>query len=378
MKAHLKLPALAVCAALAMTAAACGSDDSSGDGNSSSNSSSSSGAKAASFTGGTVTGAGSTFAAPLYDQLGAEFKDSNQTTINYQSVGSGAGVAQFIANTVDFGGTDVALKDDEVTQAQAKSDPLNIPVAFGAVTVSYNVEGVDKGLKLDGPTVAKIYLGQIKKWNDPAIASQNPDAKLPDENITVVHRSDGSGTTGLFTEFLSDYSDQWKNDVGSDKTVKWPTGTGSKGNEGVAGTVKQTKGSIGYVELAYALQNNFTTASVKNKAGNYVEPTLDSTSAAGQGIDLPADLRFSAINSPGDQAYPIASATFIVAYKDMCKAGKAKDEAGRTQAWLNYILGDGQASMKEIQYAALPADMSSKAKEMVAGMQCNGAPLGGN
>jgi phosphate transport system substrate-binding protein len=377
MQAYIKLSALAACAALALSATACGSDDSS-DSSSNSSSSGSSSSQTSSFTGGTVTGAGSTFAAPLYDQLGAEFKDKNQTTINYQSVGSGAGVAQFIANTVDYGATDVALKDDEVTQAQAKSEPLNIPVAFGAVTVSYNVEGVEKGLKLDGPTVADIYLGKIKKWNDPAIASQNSGVKLPDADITVVHRSDGSGTTGLFTEFLSDYSDEWKSQVGSDKTVKWPTGTGSKGNEGVAGTVKQTQGSIGYVELAYALQNNFTTASVKNKAANYVEPTLESTSAAGEGIDLPADLRFSAINSPGDQAYPIASATFVVAYKDMCKAGKSKDDAGRTQAWLNFLLGDGQASMKEIQYASLPTEMDSKAKEQVAGMQCNGAALSGS
>jgi phosphate transport system substrate-binding protein len=378
MNVHRGLPALIVCAAMAMTTAACGGNDSSSSSSSSGSGSdsSSSAAKTTSFQGGTITGAGSTFAAPLYDQLGAEFKDNNQTTVNYQSVGSGAGVAQFIADTVDFGATDVALKDDEVSQAKAKGDPLNIPVAFGAVTVSYNVDGVDKGLKLDGPTVAKIYLGQITKWNDPAIVSQNPGVKLPDENITVVHRSDGSGTTGLFTEFLSDYSDKWKSEVGSDKTVKWPTGTGSKGNEGVAGTVKQTKGSIGYVELAYALQNDFATAAVKNKAGSYVEPTLESTSAAGAGVDVPADMRFSAINSPGAQAYPIASATFATVYKDMCKAGKSKDDAGRTQAWLEYLLGAGQSSMKEIEYAPLPSDMTSQAKTMVDGMQCNGAALG--
>jgi phosphate transport system substrate-binding protein len=375
MQAVHKLPALAACAALAFGVAACGSKSSDSNSGGSSSSSSSSGSKSTNFTGGTITGAGSTFAAPLYDQLGSEFKDKNQTTVNYQSVGSGAGVAQFIANTVDYGATDVALKDDEVTQAKAKGDPLNVPIAFGAVTVSYNLDGVQKGLKLDGPTVAKIYLGQIKKWNDPAIASQNSGVKLPDENITVVHRSDGSGTTGQFTQFLSDYSDVWKSQVGTDKTVKWPTGTGSKGNEGVAGTVKQTKGAIGYVELAYALQNNFSTAAVKNKSGNYVEPSLESTSAAGTGITVPPDLRFTAINSPGAQAYPIASATFITVYKDMCKAGKSRDEAGRTQAFLNYLLGDGQTSMKEIEYASLPTDIGSQAKQMVSGMQCNGAAL---
>jgi phosphate transport system substrate-binding protein len=368
MKTLPKLTTLAACAAVAVGIAACGSDNSSSSGGGS--------ASTGGGTGGTITGAGSTFAAPLYSQLGAEFKDKNQTTVNYQSVGSGAGVAQFIANTVDYGATDVALLDDEVSQAKAKGDPLNIPVAFGSVTVSYNLDGVKKGLKLDGPTLADVYLGKITKWNDPAIAKQNPGVKLPAEDITVVHRSDGSGTTGLFTQFLSDYSDQWKSQVGSDKEVKWPTGTGSKGNEGVAGTVKQTPGAIGYVELAYALQNNFSTAAVRNKAGNYVEPTLDSTSAAGEGIQLPDDLRFSAINAPGDQAYPIASATFAVVYQDMCKAGKSKDEAARTQAWLKYLLGAGQASMKEIQYASLPSDMASKAQSMIEGMTCNGSPLG--
>ncbi len=369
MKARYALPALVASAALASGVAACGSSN---------NSSSSSNASQSGTTGGTITGAGSTFAAPLYDQLGAEFKDKNQTTVNYQSVGSGAGVAQFIANTVDYGATDVALKDDEVSQAKKKGTPLNIPVAFGAVTVAYNVPGVQKGLKLDGPTIAKIYLGQITKWNDPAIAKQNPGVKLPAQTITVVHRSDGSGTTGLFTQFLSDYSSQWKSQVGSDKTVKWPVGTGSKGNEGVAATVKQTKGAIGYVELAYALQNNFTTASVKNQAGNYIVPTLASTSAAGKGISLPSDLRFSAINSPGGQAYPIASATFATVYKDMCTAGKSKADASRTQAWLKYLLGPGQASMKQIQYAPLPSDMVSKATTMVSGMQCKGSALGGS
>jgi phosphate transport system substrate-binding protein len=371
MKTNLKIPALIACGTLALSVAACGGGSSSGSSGTQNTSSSTASA-------GTITGAGSTFAAPLYGQLGAEFKDATGTTVNYQSVGSGAGVAQFIANTVDFGATDVALTDDEVSQAQKKGDPLNIPVAFGAVTVAYNLQGVSKGLKLDGPTVAKIYLGQITKWNDPAIAQQNPGVKLPATTITVVHRSDGSGTTGQFTEFLQDYSAEWKSKIGSDKEVKWPTGTGSKGNEGVAATVKQTQGAIGYVELAYALQNGFTTASVKNESGNYVTPSLASTSAAGAGVELPADLRFTAINAPGAQAYPIASATFAVAYKDMCKAGKSKGEATSTQAWMNYLLTDGQSSMKQIHYASLPSSMLSKAKSQVDAMQCNGSALGGS
>jgi phosphate transport system substrate-binding protein len=363
--------AVALLSVLALGVGACGSssDDNKGSSNSK-------GASSSAPQGGSITGAGSTFAAPLYDQLGSEYKDQNGTTINYQSVGSGAGVAQFIAKTVDYGATDVALKDDELAQAKKASTPLNVPIAFGAVTVAYNVPGIPKGLKLDGPTVADIYLGNIKKWNDPAIAKQNPGVKLPGTNITVVHRSDGSGTTGLFTQFLVDYSPQWKKDVGSDKTVKWPTGTGSKGNEGVAATVKQTPGAIGYVELAYALQNNFNTASVKNKAGTYITPTLDSTSAAGENLpNLPADLRFTAINSPNAKAYPIASATFYLVYEDMCKAGKSKAEAQRTQGFLNYVLGQGQSSMREIQYASLPTPLLPKAQAQASSMQCNGSPL---
>ena len=198
---------------------------------------------------------------------------------------------------------------------------------FGAVTVSYNVKGVDKGLKLDGKTVADIFLGKITKWNDPAIAQGNPDAKLPSSDITVCHRSDESGTTKLFTTFLAAYSPEWKNGPGVDKTVKWPTGTGAKGNDGVAACVKQNDGSVGYVEQAYALANSFTFADLKNKAGNFVAPTLESTSAAGDGLKVPDDLRFSAIDAPGDQAYPIASGTFLLVYQDMCKAGLSKEKA---------------------------------------------------
>lgn len=326
----------------------------------------------------TITGAGSTFAAPLYGQLGSEYKAKSETTINYQSVGSGAGVAQFIANTVNFGATDVALKDSEVAKAQANGTPLNLPVAFGAVTVSYNVPGVKSGLKLDGPTIANIYLGTITNWNDPAIAKLNPSVKLPDLQISPVYRSDGSGTTAQFTQFLSAVSPEWASQVGSDKTVKWPTGTGSKGNEGVAATTSQTKGAIGYVELAYALQNKFTTAAVKNKAGQYVTPSLQSTSKAGENLpNLPNDLRFSAINSPSQGAYPIASATFIAVYKDTCQAKEVTDaqQAQALKGWLNYLLGPGQEGMKKLQYAPLPGTLLNKTQAMVNGMTCDGKAI---
>lgn len=328
-----------------------------------------------------ITGAGSTFAAPLYGQLGSEYKSKTSTTINYQAVGSGAGIAQFIANTVNYGATDVALKDSEIAQAQANGAPLNIPVAFGAVTVSYNIPGVKSGLKLDGPTIANIYLGNITNWNDQAIAKLNPGVKLPDLQITPVYRSDGSGTTAQFTQYLADVSPQWAQQVGTNKTVKWPVGTGSNGNQGVAATTSQTTGAIGYVELAYALQNKFTTAAVKDKAGQYVTPSLDSTSKAGDKLpNLPSDLRFSAINSPNSGAYPIASATFIVVYKDTCKAHEVTnlDQAEALAGWLDYILGSGQQSMKKLEYAPLAPTLLSKAQAMVNGMTCNGATIKAN
>jgi phosphate transport system substrate-binding protein len=354
------MAAVVAAGALALGVAACGGG----------NKSSTSGA-----AGGTVSGAGSTFAAPLYDELGNRVKSADGITINYNPIGSGGGIAQFTAGTVDFGATDAAMKPDEIKAAEAKGTPVHIPTAFGAVTVAYNVPGLDKGLKLDGTTVADIFLGKIKKWNDPAIAKLNPGKKLPGTAITVAHRSDESGTTKLFTEFLSDSNPTWKSKVGSDKTVKWPTGTGAKGNDGVAGAIKQTDGAVGYVELAYALQNNFATADVKNSSGNFVAPTLQSTSAAGDGLKIPADLRFSAINSPNPQAYPIASATFMLVYQDMCKAGLSKGTAQNLFGWANYIVGPGQKVAPDLQYAPLPTALDQKAKAKVDGLTCNGSPL---
>jgi phosphate transport system substrate-binding protein len=325
--------------------------------------------------GGTISGAGATFPQPVYDEWASRFKDKYGTTVNYNAIGSGGGIAQFTANTVDFGATDSAMKGSEVKAAQKNGAPVHVPTVFGAITVSYNVSGVKKGLKLDGPTTANIFLGTIKKWDDPAIKALNPGLTLPGKAITVVHRSDESGTTKLFTTFLSDYSPTWTSQVGSDKTVKWPTGTGAKGNAGVAGAVKQTDGAVGYVELAYALQNNFTTADVKNKAGKYIAPSLQSTSAAGDGVTVPADLRFSAINSPNPNAYPIASATFLIVYEDMCKAGKSQDTAQRVSNWLNYALGAGQQVASTLQYAPLPSSIKTKAQAKVDGLKCNGQAL---
>jgi len=361
-----KLLALAVCGVMAIAVAACGSS-------SSSSSSSSSGGSAKS--GGSINGAGATFPQPVYDEWGARVKDKDGLTVNYQGIGSGGGVAQFTAGTIDFGATDSAMTDQELAAAKKKGEPVHVPSVFGAVTVSYNVQGAKKGLKLDGATVADMFLGKVKKWNDPAIAKQNAGVKLSSQNITVCHRSDESGTTKLFTTFLAAYSPAWKSGPGVDKTVKWPTGTGAKGNDGVAACVKQNQGAVGYVEQAYALQNNFTTADVKNKSGQYISPTLASTTAAGEGIKFPADLRFSAIDAPGAKAYPIASATFLLVYQDMCKAGEKQAQAKGVKTWLDYALGDGQKVAPSIQYAPLPAPLLAAAKKKVAGLQCNGKAL---
>jgi phosphate transport system substrate-binding protein len=348
---------------LALAVAACGS--------SKSNSSSPSPSGGAS---GTVNGAGSTFAAPIYQQWGSSLKGQG-LTVNYQPVGSGAGVAQFAAGTVDFGASDPALAPADLKTIK-KGTPVQIPMAFGAITVSYNLSSVKAGLKLDGATIADIFLGKIKKWNEGPITKLNPGVTLPPDPITVVHRSDESGTTKGFTKFLSAYSPTWASKVGSDKTVKWPTGTGAKGNDGVAAAVKQQTGSVGYVEEAYALQNNFTTAAVKNKSGKFVAPTLASTTAAGDGVKVPADLGISIIDSPNPASYPISSQTFVIVYKDMCKAGASKGTAAAVKKFIDYGLGQGQSVLGQLQYAKLPAAVLSKSQAAASSLQCNGAPVG--
>jgi phosphate transport system substrate-binding protein len=354
------------CGTLVTGIAACGSDDSS---------SSSGGGGDAAQKGGTINGAGATFPAPVYSEWAARFKEKQGTTVNYQAIGSGGGIAQFTAGTVDFGATDSPMKDEEITAAKKKGDPVHIPTVLGAVTVSYNVQGLDKGLKLDGATIADIFLGKVTNWNDKAIAANNSGVTLPSTDIAVCHRSDESGTTKNFTEFLAAYSKAWESGPGVDKSVKWPTGTGAKGNDGVAACVKQTDGAVGYVEQAYALQNEFTTAAVKNKEGEFVEPTLDATSAAGAAADPPEDLRFSTIDAPGPTTYPITAVTFLLVYQDPCKAGADKTTAGLLKDWLTYAEGDGQALAAELQYAKLPDAIKTKAQAKIDGLQCNGAAI---
>lgn len=363
---HHKIGALASVATLALGLAACGSSSSSTNSSTSSSSA-------------TISGAGSTFAAPVYEQWASALTSSG-LTVNYQAVGSGAGITALESKTVDFGASDPPLKPaDEESIAKNGSPAVQIPMFLGAITVSYNLPGVKAGLKLDGTTISDIYLGKIKTWNDPAIAALNPGVSLPSTPITVIHRSDSSGTTAGFTGFLSSVDPEWKAKVGEGKTVQWPIGTGAKGNAGVAGAVQQTTGAVGYVEQSYALEHNFTYAAVKNKAGNFVEPTLASTSAAAEGVTVPANLGIKIKNPTAANAYPITSQTFIVVNKDLCKAGIPGGEAAAkgVAKFLAYGLGEGQAILSKADYAALPAEILTKSKEAAAGLQCNGAALKG-
>jgi len=357
-----KIGALASCALLALTVGACGK----------SSSTSSSG----SSTSATISGAGSTFAAPVYQQWGSGISG---LTVNYNPVGSGAGITALEGKTVDFGASDPPLKPADFATLEKVGPVQQIPMFLGAITVSYNLPGVQTGLKLDGTTIAEIFLGKIKTWNDAAIKALNPGVSLPSTAITVIHRSDSSGTTSGFTGFLASVDPEWKSKVGEGKDVQWPTGTGAKGNAGVAGAVQQTTGAVGYVEQAYALQHKFTYASVKNAAGKYVEPTLASTSAAAEGVEVPANLGIKIKNPSSPAAYPITSQTFVVVYKDMCKAGVPGGEAAAKGVveFLNYGLGSGQSVLSQADYAALPSAILEKSKAAVTELQCNGAPISG-
>jgi phosphate transport system substrate-binding protein len=334
-------------------------------------------ASSSSSASGTISGAGSTFAAPVYQQWASS---QSGLTVNYQAVGSGAGITSLAAKTVDFGASDPPLKPaDESAIAKNGSPAVQIPMFLGAITVSYNLPGVQSGLKLDGKTIADIFLGKVTTWNDAEIKALNPSVSLPSTAITVVHRSDSSGTTSGFTGFLASVDPEFKSKVGEGKDVQWPTGTGAKGNAGVAGAVHQTAGAVGYVEQAYALQNNFTYASVKNKAGNFIAPSLASTSAAAQGVTVPPNLGIKISNPTGAQAYPITSQTFIVVNKDLCKAGipGGEEAAKAVVKFIDYGLSEGQSILSQADYASLPAAILAKSKAAASSLLCNGAPLAG-
>ncbi len=315
----------------------------------------------ASAGGGSVdlTGAGATFPYPLYSKWFADYATRTGVKINYQSIGSGGGIRQLSEQTVDFGASDSPMSDDEL--AKAKGGPiLHFPTVLGAVALIYNLPDLKQPLKLDGATVADIYLGTIKKWNDGRITALNPGAALPNADILVVHRSDGSGTSFIFTDYLSALSAKWKAGPGKGKEVQWPTGLGAKGNEGVAGQVRQSVGAIGYAELAYAKQNKIATASLKNAAGEFVAPSVESATAAAAAasVALPSnsDYRVSIVNARGAGAYPISSFTWILVYQNQPDATKGK----KVVDFLTWALTDGQQQASTLDYAPLPAAMSTQ------------------
>jgi phosphate transport system substrate-binding protein len=296
----------------------------------------------------TINGAGATFPYPIYSKwFDAYAKVDPSVRFNYQSIGSGGGQKQILAQTVDFGASDGPMSDDNLAKAPGKL--LHIPTVAGAVVMTYNLPGT-ANLKLDGETIADIFLGKVTKWNDPKLAALNPGVNLPAADIVVVHRSDGSGTTFIFTDYLSKVSPEWKKKAGNNTSVNWPVGLGGKGNEGVSGQVKQTPNSIGYVELIYAIQNKMPYAEVKNPAGEFVKPTLDSVTAALATADVPEDFRFSMTNAPGKGAYPIAGATWLLVYQQQKDATKGK----KLVEFLKWAESDGEKMAKDLDYAPLP------------------------
>ena len=313
-----------------------------------------------------INGAGATFPYPLYSKWFYEYtKVDESVNFNYQSICSGGGIRQITAQTVDFGASDGALTDEQLKQAPGEL--LHIPMTAGAVVITYNISGVKEHLRLSPDVVADIFLGKITKWNSSRIAADNPGITLPDKNIVVAHRSDGSGTTNIFTDYLSSVSSTWKSRVGKGTSVDWPVGLGGKGNEGVAGLVKQTPGAIGYVELAYAVNNNLAYADIKNKSGNFITPSIESTTAAinGKLNSMPEDFRVSLVNPDGADAYPIAGVTWILVYKK--QADKVKGE--KIVEFLRWAVTDGQKYSKDLLYAPLPESMVKKIEEKIAQIQ---------
>jgi phosphate transport system substrate-binding protein len=338
-------------------------DNSSGGGGSSSSS-------AAAFTGVPLTGAGATFPDPIYEEWFKEFQAVEpDAKVNYQAIGSGGGIEQFTANTVDFGASDAPMQDDEI--AALPGDYVEIPTVLGGVVIAYNVSGLDTGLKLDGATAAAIFLGDIKKWNDPAIASQNPGVSLPDEDISVVHRSDESGTTFVFTSWLSSQSPDWEKKVGADKAVQWPTGTGGDGNDGVAAGIGQTEGTVGYLSYDFAVSSNLGIADVKAADGSYITPSVDSISAAGGGLSFPIEPTTNILNSSASGAYPIASTTYLLIYVDQSD----KDKGQTLVDFANWALTAGQATVTQLNYSPLPSEIAQGALTELAKVSYNGSPI---
>lgn len=315
-----------------------------------------------------ITGAGSTFDQPLFAKLFDIYNQECKVQVNYQSVGSGAGIEQLTKKTVNFGATDAPLTNEQIQAAGA--DVLHIPVTIGAVTVGYNLPGTKSGLRLSGDVLARIFLGQIKKWNDPALTRLNPNLKLPDLDISIVHRSDGSGTTFIFTNYLSAVSDAWKSKVGSGTSVSWPAGAGGKGSEGVAGIVKLTPGSIGYFELAFSVLTNISNADIQNREGQFVTPSVQTASAAAAAAaaNLPADLRATFVNPPGAQAYSITGFSWVVIHQTQSDPKLA--ETLVHLLW--WTVHGGQRYATALEYAPLPPPVVQRDEQQLRMVTVNG------
>jgi len=313
----------------------------------------------------TLNGAGATFPYPIYSKWFSEYhKIHPEVQVNYQSIGSGGGIRQVTEATVDFGASDMPMTDEQLKEAETKlkTKVFNLPTVLGADVPAYNIPGVTGEVKFTPDVLAGIFLGRISNWNDPAIAKDNPGVKFPNQEIVVVHRSDGSGTTFIWTDYLSKVSPDWKSQVGSNTSVKWPKGLGSKGNEGVSGSIRQLPGSIGYVELIYAVQNNIPYGSVKNSAGVFVKATLEGVSAAAASAPkMPADFRVSITNAPGKDSYPISSFTWLLVPAQSKDAAKGKILAD----FLNWMVTDGQKMTTALAYASLPDNVAAKEKETI-------------
>jgi phosphate transport system substrate-binding protein len=336
-------PAMVLAAAVALVAAACGGGDNGGGGG-------------GSGSGVPLTGAGATFPQPVYALWFKDFQEvESGAKVNYQAIGSGGGVEQFTKQTVDFGASDPPLQPDEVSALP--SEAVEIPTVIGGVVVAYHVTGVDSGLKLDGPTAADIFLGKITKWNDPAIASQNSGVTLPDTAISVVHRADESGTTKNFTSWLAAASPEWESQVGADKSVDWPVGTGGNGNDGVAAGISQTDGAIGYLSFDFAVTANLGVADIKAADGSYVTPSVDSISKAGAGLTLPITPDTSILNSTTSGAYPISTTTYLLVYKDQ----KDQDKGQTLVDVVYWCLTKGQSEATSLNFSPLPSDVAQGA-----------------
>jgi phosphate transport system substrate-binding protein len=318
-----------------------------------------------------ILGAGATFPYPFYSKIFDVYNKEKGVKVNYQSIGSGGGIKQLQNKTVDFGASDAPMSDEELSKSPASI--VHIPTCLGAVIITYNLPG-DPVLKFTPEVLANIFLGKIKKWNDPNIVAINPGVQLPDLPVSIVHRSDGSGTTYIFSDYLSKVSPEWNTKPGKGKSLNWPAGLGAKGNEGVSGLVKQTPGSIGYVELVYALQNKMPAAQLKNKAGNFVAASLQSSSAAAN-VDLPADMRVSLTNTDAADGYPICSFTYWLLYKDQKYDNRTEASAKATINLVNYVIHDGQKYAGALGYAPLPDAAVKKAEEILKSVTYGEKPL---